>query len=224
MLGEVRAALEPLRLLARFPRLRRLPRGGHRPVVDIPGWLAPEAALAPLRQYLRWLGYDAQGWGLGVNRADPEASAIRLAPKIRRLAEAAGEPIHLVGWSLGGVVARETARRLPEAVASVVSFGSPIIGGPVYTAASRRFDEAAKAQILARIQAARKTPIQQPVTVIYSRRDAVVDWLACLDHHEPRAHHVEVRSSHFGLGMDPDVWEAVAQSLADAAPPPPTST
>jgi pimeloyl-ACP methyl ester carboxylesterase len=173
--------------------------------------------MAPLRQFLRGLGYDACGWGLGVNRTEPLESVARVGPALLEWADSAGRPVHLVGWSLGGVVARELARMHPEAVGSVVTFGSPIIGGPIHTAAARHFDETARARILADIERANRIRIRAPLTVIYSRRDGIVSWRACLDRLEPRAHHVEVRSTHFGMGLDPDVWCAVALALGAAS-------
>jgi len=63
------------------------------------------------------------------------------------------------------------------------------------------------------IQLDEADPVQVPLTTIFSRRDGVVDWRASLDHYSPRAHHVEVGSTHTGLGLDPDVWVAVAEAL-----------
>ena len=71
---EWRTLLLPAHLLARAPQLARVPRGDGGPVIDIPGWKAPEASMAPLRAYLRAVGHDAHGWGLGVNTATPNAT------------------------------------------------------------------------------------------------------------------------------------------------------
>jgi hypothetical protein len=75
--GEWRTLFEPLRLAARSPRLARAPRGNGQLVVDVPGFLAPEASMAPLRWFLRSKGHDAQSWGLGTNRGDPESMRYR---------------------------------------------------------------------------------------------------------------------------------------------------
>jgi pimeloyl-ACP methyl ester carboxylesterase len=127
-----------------------------------------------------------------------------------------------VGWSLGGVVAREVARQRPDLVSSVVTMGTPIVGGPTYTAAARFFGkDASRAAGPAASRAARSARIQVPLTVIFSRADGVVDWRASIDRATQGARHVEVRSTHVGLGIDPDVWWAVARALAE--PPRPAS-
>ena len=218
ILGELATPVDVLRLLATTPGLRRGPRGDGSVVVDIPGWRAPEQALAPLRRYLAWLGYDARGWALGVNDGSPDASAERLVrEKLEPWVRSSGRPLHLVGWSLGGVVAREAARAAPGLVASVVTFGSPIVGGPVHTVAAREYSGEQRLEILRRIEAAEQRPLSRPLTVIYTRRDGIVDWRACLDHATPHAVHYEVDATHFGLGLNPDVWRITARALAGCA-------
>ena len=85
--SEWRTLLLPPRLLARAPRLSRVPRGDGGPVIDIPGWNSPEAAMAPLRHYLRRRGHDARGWGMGVNTGNPERDVEQFAPTVEALAE-----------------------------------------------------------------------------------------------------------------------------------------
>ena len=193
-LGELGSPLDAARLVGAWPRLSQVPRGDGHLVVDIPGWRAPELTGAPLRRYLRRLGYDARGWGFGTNTGDPRRDVERLGARVLELVEATGAPASLVGWSLGGVIAREVARRHPDAVRRVITYGTPVTGG------------------------AARTPIEVPLTVVFSRRDGIVSWQACLDHTSPRVEHVEVSSTHLGLGVDPDVWAVVAERLA--VPPP----
>ena len=100
---------------------------------------------APLRAYLRRLGYDARGWGLGINRGHPESDRDRSAAIVQDVATEHG-PVGLVGWSLGAVIVREVARELPDHVDGVVLFGSPIIGGPTHTIAARAFDAKRRSQ------------------------------------------------------------------------------
>ena len=213
--AEWRTLLLPPRLLARAPRLARVPRGDGGPVIDIPGWKSPEAAMAPLRHYLRRQGHDARGWGLGVNTGNPERDVELLAPMVEELAERAGRPVALVGWSLGGTVARETARIAPHAVSRVITYGTPVIGGPSYTIGARAAGEAENARIRALVDELDRTdPIQVPITAIFTRRDRIVDWPASIDRTSADVEHVEVRSTHAGMGIDPDVWEVVAARLA----------
>lgn len=186
---ELATFVQAPRLLAAVPRLASAPRApfpGH-VVVDVPGWRAPEAATAPLRAYLTWLGYDARPWGFGVNRGDARADARRLADRVADLAAEHG-PVSLVGWSLGGAIVREVARSRPDSVAGVITYGSPVYG--------------------------RGAAGQVPVTVLFSRRDGIVPWRSSIDHRSGGVEHIEVGSTHLGLGFDPDVWQVVAERLA----------
>jgi hypothetical protein len=212
---EWRALLMPPKLLARSPQLARAPRGDGGPVIDIPGWLSPEAAMAPLRRFLRHKGHDVRPWGLGVNTGNPERDVEILAPRVSALAEQTGRPVALVGWSLGGTVARETARRVPHAVSRVVTYGTPVIGGPTWTIGAGSSGPEENARIRALVDELDRTnPITVPITAIFTRRDSVVDWPACIDRTSPDVEHVEVTSTHAGMGIDPDVWETVATRLA----------
>jgi pimeloyl-ACP methyl ester carboxylesterase len=212
---ELTGPVELARLLRAAPWLAMASRGHGQTVIDLPGWSAPEASNLPLRSFLRFLGYDTRPWGLGTNRGTPERDAEQLADELA--ARPDEPPVALVGMSLGGTVAREIARAVPERVACVVTLGSPVIGGPTHTIGARSIgrDESARLDALARRLDAEQ-PIQAPIATIYTRRDGVVDWRACIDHASPHAEHVEVRSTHLGLGLDPDVWSTVAHALATA--------
>lgn len=213
-LAELLGVVAGLRLPAAARRLARLPRGDGHVVIDIPGWKAPEVTGAPLRGFLRAVGHDARAWGLGVNTGRPERDAELLAETVARTADEHG-PVSLVGWSLGGVIAREVARARPAAVRRVITYGTPVIGGPTHTLGARSFGAAECARITAlAAQLDREDPIGAPLTAIFTRRDGVVTWQACIDHHSPDVEHVEVFSSHLGMALDPDVWEVVARRLA----------
>ncbi len=198
--------LTGLRLPAAAPRLARVPRGDGHVVIDIPGWKAPETTGAPLRRYLRLLGYDARGWGRGTNQGNPEADAEALIEQVLALT-GDGSRVTLVGWSLGGVIAREVARRHPEAVRHVVTYGTPVVGGPTFTVGARSYGRA-ESERIARLteELDRDDPVRTPLTVIFTRRDRIVSWEACLDRTSPDVEHFEVGSTHLGLGLDPDVW------------------
>lgn len=214
-LGELGSGLDALRLAGAVPRLAGAPRGDGHLVVDIPGWRAPELSGAPLRSYLRRLGYDARGWGFGTNTGDPRRDVERLAARVLELVDAAGAPASLVGWSLGGVIAREVARRHPDAVRRVITYGTPV-AGPAHTTVARFLGGGPSdvEEVTRRLDA--ESPIRVPLTIMYSRRDGIVSWRACLDHASPQAEHVEVSSRHIGMGVDPDVWAVVADRLAAA--------
>lgn len=213
--GEWRIAREAARLALQSPRLLRAPRGNGETVLLIPGWQAPEVSMAPLRRLLRLKGYDARHWGQGINRGDVGAYVEVLLPVLREQAATSGAAVGLVGWSLGGVIARELAREAPEAVCCVVTYGSPIQGGPVYTAASRAYAGAERERIAALMEKRnRDHPIRVPVAAVFSRRDTIVSWPACIDRINPRVTHYEVDATHFSMGIDPGVWQIVLETLA----------
>ncbi len=213
--AEATSPLEAVRLPGAVRRLRSMPRGDGHVVIDIPGWQAPEASGLPLRRYLSWLGYDARGWTFGKNLGDPTRDAGRLTASVTAIVKESGRPVSLVGWSLGGVIAREVARRRPELVRRVITYGTPVIGGPTYTAVAGQYAHEVRSHI-SRVaeELDAQRPIKRPITVIYSRRDGIVAWPACLDRTSADVEHVEVRSTHVGMGVDPDVWAVVAERLA----------
>ena len=127
-----------------------------------------------------------------------------------------GPSVSLVGWSLGGVIAREVARREPDAVRRVITYGTPVVGGPRFTAVARAYAPDASGAADGREAARRRVADQVPLTAVFSRRDGIVSWEACIDRVSPRAEHVEVFSTHIGMGVDPDVWAVVADRLARA--------
>jgi pimeloyl-ACP methyl ester carboxylesterase len=214
-LGELASVLDGVRLVGALPRLSAAPRGDGHLVVDIPGWKAPELSGAPLRGYLRHLGYDARGWGFGTNTGDPRRDVQRLSRSVLELVGATGQPASLLGWSLGGVIAREVARLHPDAVRRVITYGTPVAGGPRHTTVARAHrhgpDPDAR-RVAERLEPTAPVPV--PLTVIFSRRDGIVAWQACLDHTSPGVEHIEVSSTHIGMGIDPDVWAIVADRLA----------
>ena len=216
LLGEWRIPLQIVRLGVAAPRLGGLRAEVAEPVVLIPGWKAPEATMTPLRRYLRWLGHHARHWGLGTNEGRPQRDTRRLLPVVKDLASRSGRSVTLVGWSLGGAIARELAREIPEHVAQVVTYGAPVVGGPSYTIGASQWGEDECARIAALVRAReRDRPLRVPVAAIFSRGDRIVSWPACIDRISPDVVHYEVRSSHVGMGLDPDVWSIVAQRLAE---------
>jgi pimeloyl-ACP methyl ester carboxylesterase len=206
--------------LARFPlyawELAILPRGKGAPVMVLPGFMAGDGSTFMLRSFLSSLGYRTHTWGLGRNRGDVVGSVRETAPKVRQIAERSGQPVRIVGWSLGGVVAREVARREPDAVHSVITLGTPVVGGPKYTAVASMYEASGQDldELERRIARINKQPIRVPVTAIYTRSDQIVDWQACIDRDNEHVEHIEVRTSHSGLGFSPEVFRIVARKLA----------
>ena len=212
-LRELRAGWDMMRLAARTPELLRAPRGNGRAVMVVPGLQASDASLVPLRSFLAQRGHDVRPWGLGANTGDLDALLERTQASVRRLAEETGRAVNLVGWSLGGVYARETARDQPDTVHRIATFGTPLLG-PRYTLGHTFFPEAELRRIETIIDERGQRPIEVPLTAMYSRNDGIVDWRTCPDRQTPGAVNVEVSSSHIGMGLDPTVWMHIARWLS----------
>lgn len=214
--GEMASITELARLLFHYPGLQRQPRGNGETVLVLPGFGASDASTALLRRYLKRLGYQPLGWGLGRNKGQLG----QLVPAVGRIVQQEAlrqqTPIHLVGWSLGGYIAREVARDQPGDVAQVITFGSPVVGGPKYTVFAPLYERRGQNldAIERRMAERNENLIRVPLTVIYSRRDGIVSWRACIDEVHSHAQHFEVDARHIGMGFSPEVFRRVAQSLA----------
>jgi pimeloyl-ACP methyl ester carboxylesterase len=214
-LQELRLPLDALRWA---PQWFGLPRGRaatSRTVMLLPGFGAGPRSLVALKRHLHRRGHAVSDWGLGRNTGRVPQLRDALRERVSTLVRASGGPVTLVGWSLGGYIARELAREHPELVRRIVTLGSPVVGGPRYTATARWY--ASQGSDLEQIERVVKDryakPLQTPVVAIYSKRDGVVAWQACIDRWSPHVRNVEVHESHFGMGFAPDVLRIVAEEV-----------
>ena len=217
---EVRVLLELPRLLFRFPELARQPRGEGQPILILPGYGSGEVSTALLKVYLRFLGYRARGWGLGRNGGDTVELLPRILKRAASLAKRSNRKVHLIGWSYGGYLARELARERADLIGHVITLGTPVIGGPKYTVFAKRFQNRGidVDAMAAAIERRNKISMCTPVIAIYSRRDGIVAWKACIDTHGTNVEHVEVSTTHFGFGFSAEVYKIIAQRLGGLAP------
>ncbi len=214
-LKESLTVLQVPRLAFRTPSLlMRAPRGTNQPALFIPGLKAGDASNAPMRSFLRRKNFKAYGWGLGTNHGDVVGQLPAVIARVEELFDLSGEPIALVGWSLGGLMARELARERPELVSQVITYGTPVIGGPLYTSVSGVYTPEERLLIAERIAKRNQIPIEVPITAMFSRRDGIVAWRACIDDFSPDISMIEIKSTHVGMGIDPDVWQIVSERLA----------
>jgi hypothetical protein len=217
---ELRSLLELPRLLFRFPELARQPRGNGQPVLILPGYGSGDVSTAFLKGYLRLLGYRARGWGLGRNNGNAAELLPRILKRVASLSRRSNCKVHLIGWSFGGYLARELARERGDLIGQVVTLGTPVVGGPKYTVFAKRFqsrgmDVEAMADA---IEIRNKVSICTPVIAIYSRRDGIVAWKACIDSNGTNVEHIEVGTTHFGFGFSAEVYKIIAQRLGSIVP------
>ncbi len=215
---ELRAPWELWSVLPSWPLLARAPAGDGHPVIVFPGLSASDGSTLPIRGYLQNLGYDISGWNQGYNFG-PRAGILQTAKRqVMDTCEVTGEKVSLVGWSLGGIYARELAKELPDCVRSVVTMGTPFSGSHTSTNAWRLFELTSGKDITRELQQF-DLPVAPPVptTSIFSRTDGVVAWPASIQKpskSNPRTENVEVIASHIGLGLNPTAWWALADRLA----------
>jgi pimeloyl-ACP methyl ester carboxylesterase len=212
---ELRAFGELAASIALMPLLQRAPRGDGHPVLVLPGLVASDVSTQLLRAYLRGRGYDARGWGLGRNLGLREGLREKMLDCVRELHQESGRKVSLVGWSLGGVYARDIAAELPDAVRSCVMLGSPIHGHPRSTNAWRIYELASGQSVddpNLSLPMAALPPV--PTTAIFSRSDGVVAWQCSVEAKTSISESIEVDGSHCGLGAHPAVLYALADRLA----------
>lgn len=214
-----RALSEASVLIPARSLLRGLPPGDGHAVMTLPGFLASDRSMRTVRSYLQTWGYKAYPWELGRNLGPSRHRDIEhlLDTRLLQIAEESGEKVSLVGWSLGGLLARELARRNPRLVRSVITLGSPI-GDPRATNAWRLFEAVSgmsidEAQIRERIRQLRKPLRGIPMTAIYSRSDAVVSADIARMPPGKLVESIGIVASHFGMGFNPAVLFAISDRL-----------
>ena len=211
---EASVALELANLGLRYASLTRHKSAFAHPVVLFPGFGTDEVAMTVLHHYLKKIGAEVHHWGIGRNHGYVPELLTQAMQRVRDFT-AHGTKVHLVGWSLGGYIAREVARELPDHVARVVTLGTPVVGGPTFTAVgalykSWGFDLKAMARDVEKREV---VPIENEILAIYSKADAVVDWQACIDRRSPRVIHAEISGSHLGLVVNANAFALVRDFL-----------
>jgi dienelactone hydrolase len=217
LLAEARGIFEFNASLLLSPLLMRAPRGDGHPVLALPGFLASDLSMAPMRRYLSELGYDAHAWRMGRNTGGISRMRAALRDRLAEIHRSSGRKVSIVGWSLGGVYARDLALQAPEMVRYVVTLGSPFANDVRATNATRLYEALSGEGIEdnSELRQAISGDLPVPTTSIYSRTDGIVNWRTCLLRPSETAENIEVRlASHVGLGVNPAALWAVADRLA----------
>ncbi len=175
--------------------------------------------MAPMRRYLKELGYDTYAWKMGRNIGGFSRMRVALRDLLAEIHTATGRKVSIVGWSLGGVYARDLALQAPDMVRYVVTLGSPFTSDVRATNATQLYETLSGETIEdnAELRAAIAGDLPVPTTSIYSRADGIVNWRTCLLRPSSTAENIEVHlASHIGLGVNPAALWAVADRLAQS--------
>lgn len=210
-----------------------VPHGDGQPVLLIPGFMAGDLSLGSMAQWLKRIGYRPCRAGIAANVDCTARSVERLERHLERHVLHYGQSAIVVGQSRGGTMARILAVRRPDLVDGIVCLGSPLVDQfavhPFVSLQVRTlallgtlgvqglFSHDCRSGCCAEANGELAGPFPGGVrfTSVYSRTDGIVDWRSCLD---PAAEHVEVRSTHVGMAVNPAVFTVVAEMLGETEP------
>ena len=213
--AEWRAVVELGAFAALLPFLRNTPRGDGRPVLVLPGLSAGDMSTLPMRTFLADRGYTVYGWALGRNDGYKPGLKELKQQRLQQIYDKHGQKVSVVGWSLGGIYARQLAKQCPDMVRDVISLGSPFKGHPRQSNAWRLYEALAGHSVDEVVHEEDiHSPPPVPFTSIFSRTDGVVAWECCIEHESPIAENIGIEGSHCGLGHHPLALYIIAQRLA----------
>jgi len=217
LLKEMGAVLRPRRPIKRVPALAGAPRGDGHPVLVLPGFLTTDGRTRRLRRFLKGLGYAVYGWERGINLGPTNRMLAAIESRLISIHARHGRKVTLIGHSLGGVLARELAKKFPDHVRQLVMLGSPA-HLPTATSLAVFF------RLLAPLHRTalgwniddvnRPPPDEVPVTAIHTREDGIVAWQTCLEAPGPLRENIEVRGDHSTLPSNTEVLLVIADRLA----------
>jgi pimeloyl-ACP methyl ester carboxylesterase len=200
------------------PWLSLWPHGDGHAVLIVPGFVQDEMAIAPLQKALGSLGYQAHTWDQGRNLGFSKAALASLRAQVEELARTTKGSVSIVGWSLGGIFARELAFEVPHLLRLVITLASPFGRNPhasnmrwLYDMVTKRTVEEIDDEMILRIRQA----VPVPSTAIYSRMDGIVAWETCVEEALCDTNeNIEVLGSHSGMGFNVHALYVIADRLA----------
>jgi len=218
LITEIGRAITELGVTYSYQKLQKnTPSGDGHPVLILPGFMATKKSTTLLRRHANDLGYTAYDWGLGRNRGKVEYMEL-LTATVEELHKKHGQKVSLIGWSLGGVFARQIAKERPEFIRQIITLGSPFqdIAQPNNIAWLHTLITGGKTVKDVDHNLLNNLPIPAPVptTAIYSKEDGIVPWQVCMEMIEDELHqNIQVRGSHIGLGFNSSVLAIIADRL-----------
>ncbi|MEO1046416.1 MAG: alpha/beta hydrolase [Pseudomonadota bacterium] len=189
-----------------------------RPVMLLPGFLSSPGAMGVLHDVLARTGYKVRDWGMGRNMGARRDTLERLAEQIDAMAQHHGAPVTLIGWSLGGVYAREAAKNSPDIIRSVMTLGAPFSGDLRANNAWRIYEHVAGHPVDAppvAVNTREKPPV--PTIAFWSRRDGIVSPVSARGEHNERDAAIELDCGHLGFASKPSAVSAILSALSGAA-------
>jgi hypothetical protein len=216
-------AMEPVRALFDYCAARlgceALPVGDGHPVVVYPGLAGGALSTGHLRRFLKDSGFAVHDWEGGINTGPGGVFEDWLGDLVQRVCVLHLEhsrKVSLVGWSLGGVYAREIAKRCPESVRQVITLGTPFgaLGNGNHAGTVYKLLNRDSSQLTPELEARLRECPPVPTTSIFSKTDGIVSWRGCIEKKTASSESVEVTASHLGMGTHPQVLRIVANRLA----------
>lgn len=211
-----RAIYENIKGLFYIKKTQKSNFGQGKYVMVIPGLLSTDWYTTFLRMFLVKIGFNATGWGMGRNLGRLDSLKI-LIQKVENFEKEKDQKVILIGWSMGGIFAREVAKSIPNSIEKVITIGSPFgdLNAPNYAKwvyellnDPKDIDHTFVAQVA--------TPALVPTVALYSKMDGMVPWQTCLEHVEDATHkNIEVVSSHFGMGGNPNVMKIIMENIVE---------
>lgn len=212
-LAELAALAQPARWAARPPLA--LPKSADpRVVILLPGFFTHPLRMRYMAQQLERAGHKVKRWGMGMNLGPTEENFDILSRRVQQVHRRYGQKVVLVGWSLGGIFAREMAKRHPEAVAKVITMGSPFSHSPYSNNVWRLYQLITGHSVeTPPVQAdlSQKPPVE--TVALWSPRDGVVSPRSACGRAGERDRAIALRCTHMGFADAPEVIRTVAQEL-----------
>ena len=213
LVGELSEIVEPLRRIGK-PEIEIARAAVPRVVILLPGFGTHPFRMRYMARQLERAGHKVKRWGMGFNLGASEELFARLSERVLSVHERYGKPVVLVGWSLGGVYARELAKLHPEIVTKVITMGSPFSGSPYDNNAWRVYHLIAGHPVdkpPVEVDVATKPPVE--TVAIWSPLDGIVAPRASRGLPAERDREICVRCNHVGFPNAPDCIRAVLREL-----------
>jgi pimeloyl-ACP methyl ester carboxylesterase len=213
LVGELASPLEPL--LRPFRPPLALPRAEHpRVVMLLPGFGTHPLRMRYMARQLERAGHKVKRWGLGFNLGPTEKNFALLEDRVRQIRERYGQDVVLVGWSLGGIFARELAKRRPNLIAKVITMGTPF-SGSLYANNAWRIYQLVTGHSIDQPPVEAQVAVKPPVETValWSPRDGVIACRSACGRAGERDRAIALRCTHLGFAHSAEAIRAVAREL-----------